>query len=121
MESYDNSGGIHLLCESRGWNPKPEVLWLDREGVTLPAEDTQIYRDTGVFSVKSHITVYDYSDSNRFYCRFQQIHHMMETEVIINSKVFGTWKLAVVITVSVCLFTVGWTITAVLFCRKGNF
>ncbi|KAI5627567.1 butyrophilin-like protein 3, partial [Silurus asotus] len=86
MENYDNSGGIHLVCESRGWNPEPEILWLNREGDTLPAEDTQIHRDTEGFSVKHSITVYDYSDSNRFYCRLQQIHHMMETEIIINSK-----------------------------------
>ncbi|XP_053089511.1 butyrophilin subfamily 3 member A3-like [Pangasianodon hypophthalmus] len=84
MERYDNSGGINLVCESRGWNPEPEVLWLDREGAALSAEDTQTHRDTEGFSVKCHITVYDYSDSNRFYCRFQQIHHMMEAEIIIN-------------------------------------
>ncbi|KAI5609349.1 protein arginine N-methyltransferase 3 isoform X1 [Silurus asotus] len=40
MENYDNSGGIHLVCESRGWNPEPDILWLNREGDTLPAEDT---------------------------------------------------------------------------------
>ncbi|KAI5104497.1 butyrophilin-like protein 3, partial [Silurus meridionalis] len=80
MESYDNSGGINLVCESRGWKPEPEVLWLDREGVTLPAEETQIHRDAEGFSVKRQITVYDYSDSNRFYCRLLQKHHMMETE-----------------------------------------
>ncbi|GAA6091524.1 butyrophilin subfamily 1 member A1-like isoform X1 [Tachysurus ichikawai] len=50
MERYDNSGGINLVCESRGWNPEPDVLWLDREGVTLTAEDTQIHRDTEGFS-----------------------------------------------------------------------
>ncbi|KAI5628137.1 butyrophilin-like protein 3, partial [Silurus asotus] len=83
MESYDNSGGIHLVCDSRGWNPEPEVLWLDKEGVTLPAKDTQIHRDTEGFSVTHRINVYDYSDSNRFYCRLQQKHHMMETEIII--------------------------------------
>ncbi|KAI5092857.1 butyrophilin-like protein 3 [Silurus meridionalis] len=87
MENYDNSGGIHLVCESRGWNPEPEILWLNREGDTLPAEDTQIHRDTEGFSVKRSITVHDYSDSNRFYCRLQQIHHMMETEIIINMDV----------------------------------
>ncbi|KAI5629049.1 butyrophilin-like protein 3 [Silurus asotus] len=86
MENYDNSGGIHLVCESRGWNPEPEILWLNREGDTLPAEDTQIHRDTEGFSVKRSITVYDYSDSNRFYCRVLQKHHMMETEMIINMK-----------------------------------
>ncbi|XP_046707412.1 butyrophilin subfamily 1 member A1-like isoform X4 [Silurus meridionalis] len=84
MENYDNSGGIYLVCESRGWNPEPEILWLNREGDTLPAEDTQIHRDTEGFSVKHSITVYDYSDSNRFYCRVQQIHHMKETEIVIN-------------------------------------
>ncbi|XP_053486107.1 butyrophilin subfamily 3 member A1-like [Ictalurus furcatus] len=84
MESYDHSGGINLVCESRGWNPEPEVLWMNREGDTLPAEDTQMHRDTEGFSVKHRITVYDYSDSNKFYCRLLQKHHMMETEVIIN-------------------------------------
>ncbi|MCJ8731360.1 hypothetical protein PDJAM_G00198660 [Pangasius djambal] len=86
METYDNSGGINLVCESRGWKPEPEVLWLDREGATLPAEDTQTHRDTEGFSVKRRITVYDYSDSNRFYCRLQQQHHMMEAEIIINDE-----------------------------------
>ncbi|XP_047669678.1 butyrophilin subfamily 2 member A2-like isoform X5 [Tachysurus fulvidraco] len=117
MESYDNSGGINLVCESRGWNPEPDVLWLDREGVTLTAEDTQIHRDTEGFNVKSHISVYDYSDSNRFYCRLQQQHHMMETEIIINSKVFGAWKWIVGISVSACLIAVGLIVTAVV-CHK---
>ncbi|XP_047672052.1 butyrophilin subfamily 1 member A1-like [Tachysurus fulvidraco] len=114
MESYDNSGGINLVCESRGWKPEPDVLWLDREGVTLTAEDTQIHRDTELFSVKSHITVYDYSDSNRFYCRLQQQHHMMETDIIINSKIFDAWKWIVGISVSACLIAVGLIITAIV-------
>ncbi|XP_058250295.1 butyrophilin subfamily 1 member A1-like [Hemibagrus wyckioides] len=118
MESYDNSGGINLVCESRGWNPEPEVLWLDREGVTLPAEDTQIHRDTEGFSVKRRITVYDYSNSNRFYCRLQQKHHMMETEVIINSKVFDAWKWNVGISVLACLIAVGLIVTAVVYHKK---
>ncbi|XP_058249861.1 butyrophilin subfamily 1 member A1-like [Hemibagrus wyckioides] len=100
MESYDNSGGINLVCESRGWKPEPEVLWLDREGVTLPAEDTQIHRDTEGFSVKRCITVYD---SNRFYCRLQQKHHMVEADITINSEVFGVCKRPVCIAVSACL------------------
>ncbi|XP_047668392.1 butyrophilin subfamily 2 member A2-like [Tachysurus fulvidraco] len=118
MESLDNSGGINLVCESRGWKPEPDVLWLDREGVTLTAEDTQIHRDTEGFSVKSRITVYDYSDSNRFYCRLQQQHHMMETEIIINSKVFDAWKWIVGISVSACLIAVGLIVTAVVYHKK---
>ncbi|KAM9500637.1 butyrophilin subfamily 1 member A1-like [Clarias gariepinus] len=118
MESYDNSGGINLVCESRGWNPSPDVQWLDREGAPLTAEETQIHRETEGFSVKRRITVYDYSDSNRFYCRFQQTHHMIEAEVIINGKVFDAWKWIVVISFSACLFTVGWIVTAVIFRKK---
>ncbi|KAM9500198.1 butyrophilin subfamily 2 member A2-like isoform 2-T2 [Clarias gariepinus] len=87
MESYDNSGGINLVCESSGWNPAPEVWWLDSKGDPLPAEETQIHRETEGFSVKRRITVQDYSDSNRFYCRFLQNRHMMEVEVIINMLV----------------------------------
>ncbi|XP_060736183.1 butyrophilin subfamily 1 member A1-like isoform X1 [Tachysurus vachellii] len=118
MESYDNSGGINLVCESRGWKPEPDVLWLDREGVTLTAEDTQIHRDTEGFSVKSRITVYDYSDSNRFYCRLQQKHHMMETDIIISSGVFGVWKWAVSISAVACLFLVGLILTVFFGYKK---
>ncbi|XP_053089476.1 butyrophilin subfamily 1 member A1 [Pangasianodon hypophthalmus] len=120
MESYGNSGGINLVCESRGWKPEPDVLWMDREGAALPAEDTQTHRDTEGFSVKRRITVYDYSDSNRFYCRLQQKHHMMEAEVIINSKVFGVWKWVVGISVSACLTAVGLIVTAVICYNKAS-
>ncbi|XP_046707473.1 butyrophilin subfamily 1 member A1-like [Silurus meridionalis] len=118
MESYDNSGGINLVCESRGWKPEPEVLWLDREGVTLPAEETQIHRDAEGFSVKRQITVYDYSDSNRFYCRLLQKHHMMETEVIINSKFFAAGKWIVGISISACFIAVGLILISVLHYKK---
>ncbi|KAI4884967.1 hypothetical protein NFI96_003669, partial [Prochilodus magdalenae] len=87
MEGFDNSGGINLACASRGWHPEPQVMWLDREGVTLTAEDTEMDRETEGFSVKSIITVYD-SDFNRFYCRLQQKHHMRETDIIISGNVF---------------------------------
>ncbi|XP_060754063.1 butyrophilin subfamily 1 member A1-like [Neoarius graeffei] len=117
MESYDHSGGINLVCESRGWKPEPEVVWLDREGAALPAEDTQAHRDTEGFSVKSRTTVYDYSDSNRYYCRLQQKHHMMETEVIINRKVFDAWRWVVGVSVSACLIAAG-SIAIAVICNK---
>ncbi|XP_058250580.1 butyrophilin subfamily 1 member A1-like [Hemibagrus wyckioides] len=143
VESYDNSGGINLVCDSRGWNPEPQVQWLDREGVILTAEDTQIHRDTEGFSLKSHITVFDYSDSNRFYCRLQQKHHMIETHIIINTlhtmkfgallllvsqvtlgffvgKIFHAWKTIVGISVLALLFAVGLILTAVICHKKGH-
>ncbi|XP_060761889.1 butyrophilin subfamily 1 member A1-like [Neoarius graeffei] len=118
MESYDHSGGINLVCESRGWKAEPVVVWLDREGAALPAEDTQTHRDTEGFSVKSRTTVYDYSDSNRYYCRLLQEHHMMETEVIINRKVFDAWRWVVGVSVSACLIAVGSIVTAVICYKK---
>ncbi|XP_058249999.1 butyrophilin subfamily 1 member A1-like [Hemibagrus wyckioides] len=119
IDSFDNAGGINLVCESRGWKPEPEVLWLDREGVTLPAEDTQIHRDTEGFSVKRRITVYDSSDSNRFYCRLLQEHHMMGAEVIINSNIFDAWRWIVCISLSACLVAVGLIITLFILHKKG--
>ncbi|XP_046707080.1 butyrophilin subfamily 1 member A1-like isoform X2 [Silurus meridionalis] len=120
MESYDNSGGINLVCESRGWKPEPEVLWLDREGATLPAKETLIYRDSEGFSVKRCITVHDYSVSNRFYCRLQQKNHMVETMIIINSKVFAVWMWIVVASVSACLIAVALIVTAVICYKKAS-
>ncbi|XP_053351022.1 butyrophilin subfamily 1 member A1-like [Clarias gariepinus] len=122
MESYGNSGGVNLVCESRGWKPEPRVFWLNREGDTLPAEETQIHEETEGFSVKRRIIVYDYSDSNRFYCRLQQFQlheeHMKEAEVIISRKIFHAWKWVVSISVSACLIAVGWIVTGVILHKK---
>ncbi|XP_047675815.1 butyrophilin subfamily 2 member A2-like [Tachysurus fulvidraco] len=120
MESFGNSGGITLVCESRGWKPEPRVLWLDTNGDNLTAEDIQIHRDTETFSVKSRITVYGYSGSNRFYCRLQQKHHTLETDIIIDSKIFDAWKWIVGISVSACVIAVGLIITAVVCYKKGQ-
>lgn len=86
MQSFDHAGGISLLCESSGWNPAPRIEWLDRDGTYLPAEATEIQKHVNLFNVKCNITVYDDGKFNRFYCRLQQRHHMIEAEVIIESK-----------------------------------
>ncbi|XP_030632628.1 butyrophilin subfamily 1 member A1 [Chanos chanos] len=94
MEGYDHSGRLSLLCETKGWNPEPEILWLNSEGDSLPAENTETDRDTEGFNVKQRVIVQD-SNTNRLFCRVLMRDHMRETEIYIPSKVFHTWKTAV--------------------------
>ncbi|XP_030635145.1 butyrophilin subfamily 3 member A3-like, partial [Chanos chanos] len=82
LEGYSKGGGLSLLCETKGWRPEPEVVWLDGEGTRLPAEDTETLRDTESFSVRHRITV---QDSNTYYCRVILGNHMKETEIVISS------------------------------------
>ncbi|XP_030635082.1 butyrophilin subfamily 1 member A1-like [Chanos chanos] len=74
---------LSLTCTSyRGWNPQPEVLWLNTDGEILPAEDTQTVRETEGFYVKRSLTVPD-SNTNRVLCRVILKHHVKKTDVII--------------------------------------
>ncbi|XP_030632531.1 butyrophilin subfamily 2 member A1-like [Chanos chanos] len=84
MEGYDHSGRLSLLCETKGWNPEPEVLWLDSEGEILPAENTETVRKTEGFNVKQRVIVQD-SNTNRFFCRVILRDHMKETEIFIQN------------------------------------
>ncbi|XP_062849662.1 butyrophilin subfamily 1 member A1-like [Trichomycterus rosablanca] len=119
IENFGYSGGINLLCESKGWNPEPRVEWLDREGADLPAEATQTHKEANLFSVKRHVTVYDHDESNRFYCRFQQKHHMVEADVIIDSQVFDAWRKAVIsISLLALLTAAGFVAVITCFCQK---
>ncbi|XP_036451868.1 butyrophilin subfamily 1 member A1-like [Colossoma macropomum] len=95
LEELYVSGALSLVCESKGWNPEPEVEWLDSEGVTLNAKATQTHRDSEGFSVKRCITIYK-SDSNRFYCRVKQRYHVKQTEVIISNKSFMMWRISII-------------------------
>ncbi|XP_029553429.1 butyrophilin subfamily 2 member A1 isoform X2 [Salmo trutta] len=83
-------GGMGLLCESEGWHPQPELLWLDSEGVHLSAGPPETHRDfKGFYTVKQHVIVQE-TNTNRFTCRVQQsrINEKIETEVHLPSELF---------------------------------
>ncbi|XP_047454474.1 butyrophilin-like protein 2, partial [Mugil cephalus] len=51
-------GGVVLQCESRGWYPEPEVLWLDTEGNLLSAGPPETVRGPDhLYTVSSRVTV----------------------------------------------------------------
>ncbi|KTF76199.1 hypothetical protein cypCar_00049770 [Cyprinus carpio] len=83
VDGFDHSGGLHLQCESEGWNPEPDLEWLDSEGVSLSSETTETHRNTDGFSVKHTTTVHH---SDKIHCRVKLRHHMREALIISSSK-----------------------------------
>uniref|UniRef100_A0A8C9TCP6 Ig-like domain-containing protein n=1 Tax=Scleropages formosus TaxID=113540 RepID=A0A8C9TCP6_SCLFO len=79
-EGY-KEGGISLVCESKGWYPQPQVVWMDSEGHSLPAGHTETQRDSmGLFTVRRRVIVQE-TETNRFTCRVlqQELNEMKET------------------------------------------
>ncbi|XP_042368692.1 butyrophilin subfamily 1 member A1-like [Plectropomus leopardus] len=77
--------GLVLQCESAGWYPEPEVLWLDGEGHVLSAGPTETVRGPDdLYTVSSRVTV-DKRHSNSFTCRVQQ-NHINQTREMISSR-----------------------------------
>ncbi|KAG7462124.1 hypothetical protein MATL_G00199330 [Megalops atlanticus] len=105
MEGY-REGGIGLLCESKGWHPEPELIWLDSEGHRLPAGPTEKLRDSmDLFIVRRSIIVQE-GDTNRFTCRVlqQQLNQEKETKFHIHAEMFQRahpWKVALFFTLGV--------------------
>ncbi|XP_073714021.1 butyrophilin subfamily 1 member A1-like [Misgurnus anguillicaudatus] len=95
VDGFDVSGGLHLQCESKGWYPEPELVWLDSEGVTLTSETTDKQRETDGFRVKHMITVYN--RDSKYHCRVIMRHHMMETEIITSSKMLNSLMSSVIL------------------------
>ncbi|XP_074480776.1 butyrophilin-like protein 10 [Sebastes fasciatus] len=81
---------VVLQCESKGWYPKPEVLWLDGEGNLLSAGPPETVRGPDdLYTVSSRVTV-EKRHSNSFTCRVQQknTNQTRETEIrILDNKV----------------------------------
>uniref|UniRef100_A0A3P8TN87 Ig-like domain-containing protein n=1 Tax=Amphiprion percula TaxID=161767 RepID=A0A3P8TN87_AMPPE len=66
------SSSVVLQCESAGWYPEPEVLWLDAEGNLLSAGPTETVRGPDdLYTVSSRVTV-EKKHGNKFTCRVQQ-------------------------------------------------
>ncbi|KAK2863349.1 hypothetical protein Q5P01_002882 [Channa striata] len=86
----ESSSGVDLQCESKGWYPEPEVLWLDGEGHVLSAGPTETVRGPDdLYTVSSRVTV-DMRHGNRFTCRVQQtiINQTRETHIHVSVQYF---------------------------------
>ncbi|XP_042588277.1 butyrophilin subfamily 3 member A2-like, partial [Cyprinus carpio] len=117
VDGFDHSGGLHLQCESEGWNPEPDLEWLDSEGVSLSSETTETHRNTDGFSVKHTTTVHH---SDKIHCRVKLRHHMREALIISSSNMFSSWKTSVImISFAVVLSVIAGILIAV-FAHKNR-
>ncbi|XP_034148404.1 butyrophilin subfamily 2 member A1 isoform X2 [Esox lucius] len=76
-------GGMGLVCQSEGWHPEPDLVWLDSKGVSLSAGPAETHRYfKGFYTIKQHVIVQE-TDTNLFTCRVlqRQINEEVETEV----------------------------------------
>nr|XP_040037857.1 butyrophilin subfamily 3 member A2-like [Gasterosteus aculeatus aculeatus] len=84
------SSAVLLHCESRGWYPEPELLWLDAEGKLLSAGLPETLRGPDdLYSVSSSVTV-EKRHRNSFTCRVQQrnINQTRETLITVPEDFF---------------------------------
>uniref|UniRef100_A0A3B4WWM9 Ig-like domain-containing protein n=1 Tax=Seriola lalandi dorsalis TaxID=1841481 RepID=A0A3B4WWM9_SERLL len=87
---HKDSGRVVLQCESKGWHPEPELLWLDGEGKLLSAGPTETVRGPDdLYTVSSRVTV-EKRHSNSFTCRVQQkiINQTRETQIHVPDDFF---------------------------------
>nr|XP_033465128.1 butyrophilin-like protein 10 [Epinephelus lanceolatus] len=102
------SDKVDLQCESAGWYPEPEVLWLDGEGNLISAGPPETVRGPDdLYTVSSRVTV-EKRHGNSFTCRVQQrnINHTTETHITVSEDVFAAPSSAavrVIIILSVCV------------------
>uniref|UniRef100_A0A8C6WS21 Ig-like domain-containing protein n=1 Tax=Neogobius melanostomus TaxID=47308 RepID=A0A8C6WS21_9GOBI len=85
----NHSGSPELRCESRGWFPEPELVWLDSEGTVLTGARTEAQRGVNeeTFSVSSRLSV-EQSPGNSFTCRVrhQETRQSRETNISITGQ-----------------------------------
>ncbi|XP_051255834.1 butyrophilin subfamily 1 member A1-like isoform X5 [Dicentrarchus labrax] len=101
----NNSTRVVLQCESKGWYPEPEVVWLDGEGNLLSAGPTETVRGPDdLYTVSSRVTV-EKRHSNIFTCRVQQrkIHQIRETHIYVPVQPFY-WIWIIIIIFILCSF-----------------
>ncbi|XP_030608914.1 butyrophilin subfamily 2 member A2-like [Archocentrus centrarchus] len=113
----NHSSRVVLQCESAGWYPEPELLWLDGEGNLLPAGPTETLRGPDdLYTVSSRVTV-EKRHSNNITCRVQQknISQSRETHIHVPGSVMKQ-RSATFIIVVVCLLYVCAVIALVWNC-----
>ncbi|XP_051279123.1 lamin-A-like [Dicentrarchus labrax] len=100
-----DTSGVVLQCESKGWYPEPEVVWLDGEGNLLSAGPTETVRGPDdLYTVSSRVTV-EKRHSNNFTCRVQQknINQTRETHIYISDDFFEVQSSSFTLTVGLAV------------------
>ncbi|XP_029932691.1 butyrophilin subfamily 2 member A2-like [Myripristis murdjan] len=115
--------GVTLECESKGWYPEPELLWLDAEGELLSAGAPETVRGPhGLYTVSSRVTV-ERNRSDTFTCRVQQLSINQSRDALIHvpDDFFMCTSAAVGICSAVCIttgFAVGLCVLFAFMCRR---
>uniref|UniRef100_A0A6Q2Z801 Ig-like domain-containing protein n=1 Tax=Esox lucius TaxID=8010 RepID=A0A6Q2Z801_ESOLU len=114
-------GGMGLVCQSEGWHPEPDLVWLDSKGVSLSAGPPETHRDLkGFYTVKQHVIVQE-TDTNLFTCRVlqEQINEISETELFDYTT---PWRRSFIVSLSLGVITVlGLALTVYWLCKnKGS-
>ncbi|XP_052356495.1 butyrophilin subfamily 1 member A1-like isoform X2 [Oncorhynchus keta] len=118
-------GGMGLLCESEGWHPEPQLVWLNSNGVHLSAGPPETHRDfEGLYRVKQYVIVQE-TDTNRFTCRVQQSRNneKMETEIHLPSELFYTtpWRMTFIVLCCLgAIAVIGLSLTIYCMCNKKD-
>ncbi|XP_051250249.1 butyrophilin subfamily 1 member A1 isoform X15 [Dicentrarchus labrax] len=115
-----NFKDIVLRCESKGWYPEPEVVWLDGEGNLLSAGPTETVRGPDdLYTVSSRVTV-EKRHSNIFICRVQQkdINQTRETHIYVPVQ-SSSDRIRIIIILPVCIIVL-FIITTLIICTKRN-
>uniref|UniRef100_A0A7N6AX31 Ig-like domain-containing protein n=1 Tax=Anabas testudineus TaxID=64144 RepID=A0A7N6AX31_ANATE len=117
--------GVVLQCESKGWYPEPELLWLDAEGKILSAGPTETIRGPDdLYTVSSRVTV-EKRHSNNITCRVQQrnINQIRDTHIHVPDDFFDiqtSYSAAIVgfaVSLAVCILFI---LLLVFFLWKKN-
>uniref|UniRef100_A0A4W3GAG0 Butyrophilin subfamily 1 member A1 n=1 Tax=Callorhinchus milii TaxID=7868 RepID=A0A4W3GAG0_CALMI len=84
-----HSDGVRLLCESSGWFPAPEVLWLDDQGNNLTTFSNWTVREDskGLYSVKSQIEIIH--STNKIRCLIHNEENEQEGKLHISGHTYG--------------------------------
>ncbi|CAK6984201.1 butyrophilin subfamily 1 member A1-like, partial [Scomber scombrus] len=115
-----NTSAVVLQCESKGWYPEPDVLWLDGEGNLLSAGPTETVRGPdGLYTVSSRVTV-EKRHSNRIICRVEQnnINQTRETHIDISADCLmipSSFAARIIIVLTACLI---WSLPSVFVVWK---
>eukprot|EP00079_Xenopus_tropicalis_P038151 XP_017951922.1 PREDICTED: selection and upkeep of intraepithelial T-cells protein 1-like [Xenopus tropicalis] len=88
IENY-HQGEIMVSCQSKGWYPEPEVMWIRSDGAIVPLLNSQATVANGLFNIEASINV---NPGFRFTCVITNTisNEVAQSSISISRNIFGT-------------------------------